>query len=539
MTPWTQLYNPLHSLPLSALAAAIPLAALLWLLAVRRAAGQAAAAAGLACALALAVGLWEMPWRAALSAGLLGAAFGLFPIVWVVASAIWIYDMTVESGAFDVIRRTLAQLTEDRRLQAICVAYAFSAFMEGAAGFGTPVAIGAAMLAGLGFSPLLAAGVCLVANSAPAAFGAVGIPILVAADTAGLDARVLAEMTARQLAGLSFLLPLWICAMLCGLRRALEVWPALLVGGLSFSLTMYLTARFSGPALPDIAAGLVCLAALIALFKVWRPRRVWRFAHDGDPSVEQNARNAPAACGPLRAWAPFALMTAAVCVCGLESYRALVAPLAASLEWPWLHGLALRMPPVLEAAAPYSALFRLDVAGAAGTAVFAAGLASSFILPDYGPRKALRRFGRTCAQLRGSILTIVLVLALASVMNYAGMSSTLGLALTGTGALFPLLSPVVGWLGVFLTGSDTSANALFSGLQKTGSAALGLDPHLGVVANATGGVSGKMISPQSISVATAATGRSGDEGALFRFALGHSLLMLLIVCVITLAQALL
>ncbi len=534
MQTWLQLYDPFGSVALSAPAASLPLALLFYLLAIKRAAGHRAAAAACSCGLVIAVFLWKMPPAAAASAALMGAAFGLFPIVWVIVPAVWIYNMTVESREFEKIKASLAGLTHDRRLQAILIAFAFSAFMEGAAGFGTPVAIAAAMLMGLGFSPFYAAGICLVANSAPAAFGVVGLPVMVSADVASLDLAPLSGLVGLHLSLLSLFLPLWICSILCGFRKSLEVWPALLVGGAGFSSTMYLMARFSGPTLPDIAAGLVGMTALIILFKLWRPKNIWRFP---DEDFSAAATDVYGAGETLRAWLPYVILTGLVFVCGHGAWLELVSGSDLLLKWPGLDRLAVKTAPIAVADTPYPAVFRLNFLSAGGTAIFLAGLISSFIMPGYGPLKALRCFGRTARQLKNTILTICLVLALAYVMNYAGLSSTLGLAATRTGALFPFFAPIIGWMGVFLTGSDTSANALFSNLQRTTAETLGLDPNLMVAVNSSGGVAGKMISPQSISIAAAATGQTGREGDLFRFAFKHSVIMLLIICVITFIQS--
>ncbi|CAK7017790.1 MAG: L-lactate permease [Desulfovibrio sp.] len=536
MNTWIQVYSPLGNVLFSAFAAAVPLFVLFYLLAIRKMAGYKAAAVCTLCSFLLAVLVWDMPLQLAASAGLMGICFGLFPIIWVVITAVWIYNMTVESNEFDKIRHSLASLTDDRRLQAIFIAYAFSSFLEGASGFGTPVAITAAMLVGLGFNPLYAAGICLVGNSAPAAFGAIGVPVIVSADVAGLDVNRLSSVVGEHLAVLSFLLPLWICVIMCGFKRALEVWPALLVSGASFAVTMYLTAHFHGPALPDIVAGLVCLVAMIALLKVWKPKTVWRFP--GEEAVSDSGTAVRYGMGEIiRAWSPYLIVTIAVFICGNSGYKALVSGTVGLYEWPWLHNLVTKMPPIVAQESLYPAVFKLDFLSAAGTAIFAAGIISSCIMPGYGPGKAIVCLGRTCRQLRFSILTICLVLSLAYIMNYSGMSSTLGLAFTHTGVLFPFFAPIIGWVGVFLTGSDTSANALFSGLQHTTGTAIGVDPYLTVGVNSSGGVTGKMISPQSISIATAATNQPGKEGEMFRFALKHSLLMLLIICVYTFIQA--
>ena len=536
MEAWTQLYDPFNNILLSSLAAAIPLFALLYFLAIKRMAGHKAAGICTACALLLAVILWKMPVSLALSSAVMGLCFGLFPIIWVVITAVWIYNMTVESGEFEKIRQSLANLTDDRRLQAIFIAFAFSAFLEGASGFGTPVAITAAMLAGLGFKPLYAAGICLVANSAPAAFGAIGIPVIVSADVANLDVLKLSGLVGLHLSVLSFLLPFWICAIMAGFRKALEVWPALLVASVSFSGAMYLTARFNGPALPNIVAGLVCLVCMIIFLKFWKPKNIWRFP--GEDENRPAASTANFTTGEvIRAWSPYLIVTVAVFICGHGGYKSLVADTALLLQWPGLHNLVMKTAPIVSSDALYPAVYKLDLLSAAGSAIFLAGILSSFIMPNYNAGRAIACFGRTCYQLRFSILTICLVLALAYVMNYSGMSSTLGLAFTHTGIFFPFFAPIIGWVGVFLTGSDTSANALFSGLQHTTATALGVDPYLTVGVNSSGGVTGKMISPQSISIATAATNQAGKEGELFRFALKHSIIMLLIVCVFTFVQA--
>jgi lactate permease len=534
MQTWLQLYNPFDNIALSALVAAIPLILLFYFLAIRRMAGYKAA--GLCClsALFLAVGLWQMPPVMAASSVAMGMCFGLFPIIWIIVNAVWIYNMTVETREFDKIKHSLASLTQDRRLQAILIAFAFSAFLEGAAGFGTPVAIAAAMLMGLGFKPFYAAGICLVANSAPAAFGAIGVPVVVSADVAGLPLGPVSNMVGLHLAILSVFLPLWICCIMCGFKKAVEVWPALLVGGVSFSVIMYLTARFNGPALPDIVAGLGGMICLVALFKIWQPKNIWRF-----PGEESRAAASASysAAEILRAWLPYIILTAFVFVCGHKGYVALVAGSDLYINWPGLHNLALKTAPIVLADTPYAAVLKINFLSAGGTAIFVAGLISSLVMPGYGPLKALKCFFYTLRQLKFSILTICFVLGLAYVMNYSGLSSTLGLAFTHTGSFFPFFAPIIGWVGVFLTGSDTSANALFSNLQRTTADALGVDPNLMVAVNSSGGVTGKMISPQSISISTAATGQVGREGDLFLFALKHSLIMLMMICVITFVQS--
>ncbi len=487
-------------------------------------------------ALAVAVLAWGMPPVLAVSSALMGAAFGLFPIIWVVVTAVWIYNMTVECGEFEKIKHSLAILTDDRRLQAIFIAFSFSAFLEGASGFGTPVAICAAVLMGLGFNPFQAAAICLVANSAPAAFGVIGLPIMVSGEVSGIDPRIISRLAGFHLSALSFFLPLWICVILCGFKKSLEIWPALLTAGLSFALTMYLTAYFTGPALPNMLASLVSILALVCLLRFWKPVSPWQFpGESGERGPEFGSIYSTGSL--IKAWVPYLLLTTLVFIFSLGAYKSLVSTLEFRLPWPYLHDLVVKTSPIFSLEGSYPALMKLDFFSASGTAIFLAGLLACLIMPGYGLKKALICFGRTCRQLRFSIFTVCLVLSLAYIMNYSGMSSTLGLALTETGVFFPFFATVIGWIGVFLTGSDTSANALFSGLQRTTGEALNLDPELMVAVNSSGGVTGKMISPQSISIATAATGQAGQEGALFRFTLRHSLVMLLIVCLMTLIQS--
>ncbi len=541
MEKWLQIYDPLGGLVpgipayvLSALAAAVPLFVLFYMLAVRRTAGHKAAFVGTLSAVLLAVFVWKMPAATAFSATVMGACFGLFPIVWIVITAVWVYNMTVESGEFEIIKNSLAGLTDDRRLQAIFIAFAFGSFIEGTAGFGTPVAITAAMLVGLGFNPLYAAGICLIANTAPVAFGAIGIPIVVAADVSKLDLMTISKIVGRQLPFLSVLVPFWVCCTMCGFKRTLEVMPAILTAGVCFAGGQFLSSNFHGPYLPDIISAIVTIIGMVILLKVWKPKTTWHFPDEP-----------PSTCKPtcdystgqvLRAWSSYIILAGMVFVWGLEGFKSLVASTTVKFAWPGLHNLVVKTQPIA-ANTDYAAMFTFNPVTAAGTAILICGFIASLIMPNYGPGKATVCLLRTCKQLRFPILTIAMILGLAYIMNYSGMSSTMGLAFTNTGALFPFFAPILGWLGVFLTGSDTSSNALFSGLQRTTAEAVGVDPHLTVASNSSGGVTGKMISPQSISVATAATGMIGQEGNLFRFTLKHSLAMTLVVCVITLLQA--
>lgn len=542
MEQWTQVYDPLKSLfsgmpdyLLSALVAGIPLYLLFYMLAVKRAAGHKAALVGTLSALLLAIFVWNMPAVPAVSATIMGACFGLFPIVWIVITAVWVYNMTVESGEFEIIKNSLASLTDDRRLQAIFIAFAFSSFIEGTAGFGTPVAITAAMLVGLGFTPLYGAGIALIANTAPVAFGAIGVPIVVAGSVSGLDMMHISKIAGRQLPFLAIIVPFWICVTMCGFKRTFEVLPAILVSGICFAISLFFSSNFHGPYLPDIISAIVTIVGMIALLRVWKPKNIFRF-----PGETETA--GPTQCNYslgeiIRAWAAYIILAIMVFIWGLQGFKTAMAGFTINIPWPSLHNVVVKTVPIVTQNTDYAAMYGFNFFTAAGTAILLSGLIACFIMPKYGPGKAVSCFFRTCYQLRFPVATIAMILGLAYIMNYSGMSSTLGLAFTNTGALFPFFSPILGWLGVFLTGSDTSSNALFGSLQRTTAEAVGVDPHLTVASNASGGVTGKMISPQSISVATAATGMIGQEGNLFRFTLFHSIAMTLVMCVITLLQA--
>ncbi|GAB6036246.1 lactate permease LctP family transporter [Fundidesulfovibrio butyratiphilus] len=538
---WEQVYSPVgNNVVASALTAGLPLYVLFYLLAVKRAKGWAAALAATVAATVLAVGVWGMPAGAAVSTLLYGGLYGIFPIVWIVVTAIWVYNMTVESGEFEIIKSSLASITDDRRLQALFIAFAFGSFIEGTAGFGTPVAICAAMLVGLGFNPIYAAGICLIANTAPVAFGAIGIPITVAAQVTGLGELQISAMVGRQLPFLSMLVPIWLSVTMCGLKRTLEVLPALLVAGACFAGPQFLLSNFHGPYLPDIASALTTIIGLGLFLRVWKPKAVWHFPDE--PASSGKTAHDYTAGQVLRAWMPWIILAGLVLLWGMAPVKkeldALVGILAQKgFAWPGLHNEVIRMAPVSATPAPYAAIFKLNVLSAAGTAILLAGLISVPVMPGYTYSRAFACLGRTVNQLRVPIMTIACILGLAQIMNYSGLSSTMGLALSRTGVFFPFFAPILGWLGVFLTGSDTSSNALFGPLQQTTAQAIGVDPALCVAANTSGGGAGKMISPQSIAVATAATGLVGKDGDIFRFTLWHSVGMCGFVCLLTLAQA--
>jgi len=559
MQIWSQNYTPLGSLGLSSLVAAIPIVFYFAALTVLKIKGHVAAAITLALALAVAIVAYGMPATTAFTAAGYGFAYGLWPIAWIIVTAVFLYKIVVKTGQFEIIRASVLSITDDRRLQMLLIGFSFGAFLEGAAGFGAPVAITAALLVGLGFSPMYAAGLCLIANTAPVAFGAMGIPIIVAGQVTGLDAFHVGAMAGRQLPLLSLFVPFWLVFIMDGVRGVKQTWPAALVAGGSFAVTQYFTSNHIGPELPDIASALVSLVALTAFLKVWQPRSAAQPAvsASGGAATLSGFGGAPAAAGivgtsrqaspytsaqTLRAWAPFGLLTIVVTIWSLPSFKALFAAHGAlagtvlSLHVPGLDRLVVKTAPIVSTPKALDAVFKLDLISAVGTAILLTALISAVLL-RVRPGVAARTFVETLAELRRPILSIGLVLAFAFVENYSGMSSTLALLLAGTGAAFPLFSPLLGWLGVFLTGSDTSSNALFCSLQHTTAHQIGVSDTLLVAANTTGGVTGKMISPQSIAVACAATGLVGQEASLFRFTLRHSLFFAAVVGVMTLVQA--
>ena len=542
---WLQNYNPLGNILLSALVAGIPLYLLFYMLAVRRTPGHYAAAVGTSSAVLLAILAWGMPAGYAISATLLGGLYGIFPIVWIVVTAIWVYNMTVESGEFEIIKNSLASITDDRRLQALFIAFAFGSFIEGTAGFGTPVAITAAMLVGLGFNPVYAAGICLIANTAPVAFGAIGIPIVVAAQVTGLDLMTVSSIVGRQLPFLAVIVPLWLCVTMCGWKKSMEVLPAIIVAGCCFAFTQFYTSNFVNAYLPDITSAVVTIIGLFLLLKVWHPKESWRFPGEAAATSTGKAELKYSAGEVVRAWAPYLILAALVFLWADDKFVGFKKNLVEldkmipflTIDWPMLHKLVIRTAPVVAKNAPYVAQFKWNLFSAAGTAIFLSGILSLLIIPNYGFGRAATCFTKTVKQLVKPICTISMILGLAFIMNYSGMSSTLGLAFTATGSFFPFFAPLLGWLGVFLTGSDTSSNALFCGMQKTAAQQIGIDPNLTVAANSSGGVCGKMISPQSISVATAATGLVGEESTIFRFTLPHSIAMVTFMGILTYLQA--
>ncbi|WP_313299879.1 lactate permease LctP family transporter [Pseudomonas sp.] len=546
MQTWQQLYSPLGSLGLSALAAVVPIVFFFLALAVFRLKGHVAGSITLGLSILVAIFAFQMPVDMALAAAGYGFLYGLWPIAWIIVAAVFLYKLTVKSGQFEVIRSSVLSITDDQRLQVLLIGFCFGAFLEGAAGFGAPVAITAALLVGLGFNPLYAAGLCLIANTAPVAFGALGIPIIVAGQVTGIDAFHIGAMTGRQLPLLSLFVPFWLVFMMDGMRGVKETWPAALVAGLSFAVTQYFTSNFIGPELPDITSALASLICLTLFLKVWQPKRAFAEAKAsvGAAVVQPSgSQPSPYSFGEIfKAWSPFLILTVLVTLWTLKPFKAAFAPGGGMYNFvfnfaiPHLDQLVIKTAPIVTAPTAMPAVFKLDPISATGTAIFLSALISMTVL-KINFKTGLTTFKETLWELRWPILSIGMVLAFAFVTNYSGMSSTMALVLAGTGAAFPFFSPFLGWLGVFLTGSDTSSNALFSSLQATTAHQIGVNDTLLVAANTSGGVTGKMISPQSIAVACAATGLVGKESDLFRFTVKHSLFFATIVGLITLVQA--
>ena len=532
---WPQNYTPVAaSLGLSALVAALPIFALLYLLGVKRKPAWVASLCGLGAAALVALVSYRMPVGTLLSAAGYGAAFGLFPIGWVVFCAILLYRITLETGKFEIVKDSVGSLTADRRLQALLIAFAFGAFIEGAAGFGTPVAVAAAMLAGLGFSPFYAAGICLLANTAPVAFGSIGTPILTLHTVTGLPMDRLSAAVGRICAPISLIVPAYLIAVMGGWKAMKGVFAAVAVCGFSFAATQFVVSNFVGPQLTDILSSLAAIASLVVLFLLWKPKDAFQLA--GDSAVAAAPRRHSAG-ELLLAWGPYALLVIFVLLWGWEPVRTRLNSMTVLFGWPGLHNLIQRIPPVVPKPAPYAATYTFNWLAASGTACLFAALLSALLL-RMPPRAFGRVFWKTVKQLALPELTIAAVLALAFLMNYCGATATLGLAFAATGVLFPFFSALLGWLGVFLTGSDTSANALFGNLQVVTAGRLDFSPVLMAASNSSGGVMGKMISLQSIAVAAAATGMAReDEAKLFRFTLRHSLVLASAIGLITVFYA--
>ena len=532
---WQQTYAPIAgSIGLSALVAAIPIFALVYTLGIRRMPSWKASLIALATAELLAILVYRMPIGMSLSAIAYGVAFGLFPIGWIVYSAIFLYRLTVSTGKFAIVQDSIGSLTKDSRLQALLIAFAFGAFIEGACGFGTPVAVAGAMLAGLGFSPFYAASICLLANTAPVAFGSIGTPLITLSGITGLPLHILSSDVGRICAPVSVMIPAYLIVVMGGLRALRAVLPAALVCGITFAGTQLFVSNVLGPHLTDILGSIASMLALIILLRYWKPKHVSEIAgHSSAATVVLHHSTGEL----IVAWAPYALLVVFVLLWGINGLKATLNAPTLPIQWPVLHNRIYRIPPVVARATPYAAVYVFNWLSASGTACMFAGLLSSIVL-RVSPRQTLRLLLSTARQLLLPLITISVVLALAFLMNYCGATATLGLAFAATAVLFPFFSAILGWLGVFLTGSDTSSNALFGSLQVVTANRLGLNPALMAAANSSGGVMGKMISVQSICIAAAATEMNpAEEAKLFRFTLRHSIILASLVGMITLLYA--
>jgi lactate permease len=534
---WSQVHDPLGWAPLSTAVAAVPLVLLLGLLACGGFSALQAAVAALAAAVGLAVGVFGMPAAAAAAAAGYGAAFGLFPIGWIVVNVMFLHALSVESGGLDLMKRSVTRLSPDHRVQALLIAFAFGAFLEGAAGFGAPVAITAALLAGTGFPAVEAAVIALVANTAPVAFGALGTPIITLAKVTGLDESSIAAIAGRQLPVFSLVIPAWMVVMMSGWRGLAGVWPAVVVCGVSFAAVQFAMANFVGAALVDVVGGIACLAVMACFLKVWQPGAIWR--HDSPDGHPQAAALADPPARVVWAWTPWLILSGFVFLWGLGPVKATLDAVVPPPEIPVpaLHERVAKVPPATRAARELEpAVYRFNLLSAAGTAILAAALVAVPWL-GIGWRRAGRLWWANLVRLAMPLATIATMLALAFVTRFSGMDVTLGLALTGTGAAYPFFAAILGWLGVAITGSDTSSNAMFGSLQKVTAEQLGLDPLLICTANSTGGVMGKMIDAQSIVVAATATGVSRQEGMILRRVFPHSAVLAALVGLLVWLQA--
>src|SRR5436190_4821812 len=530
---WQQVYDPLGNATLSTIVAAIPVVVLLSAITLLKIRIHYAAMLGLAVALIIALFVYRMPASAAAATTVYGAAYGLFPIGWIILNLIFLYQLTVKKGLFEVLRSNLATLAPDPRIQVILIAFCFGAFFEGAAGFGTPVAVTAAILMQLGFKPLQACGLSLIANTAPVAFGALGTPILALSGVTGIDAFTLSKMVGRQLPFFSLIVPFWVVWAFAGFRGMIEVWPAALVGGVAFAVPQFIVSNFHGPWLVDIVASICSMAAVVGLLKVWQPR-----AADG---LKAELRTDPALV--RKAWLPWILLSVLVFAWGIPKFKGAVDKISApSFKVPALHQVVVRTPPVVPAPTaekptkPEDAVFKLNWLSATGTGILVAAIIAGCVM-GFSMRGMFATYGETLYRVRFSLITIAAMLSLGYVTKYSGTDATLGLALAKTGGLYPFFGTLLGWLGVALTGSDTASNVLFGSLQKITAEQTGVNPTLMAAANSSGGVMGKMVDAQSIVVASTATNWYGHEGAILRYVFFHSIALASLVGILVYLQA--
>ena len=537
---WSHVYDPLGNALLSTLVSAIPILVLLGGLGIFHIKAHIAALLGLVASLLVAIAVYGMPGDIAMSATLYGAANGLLPIGWIILNVIFLYQLTERKGEFTILRESITGITNDRRLQLLLIAFCFGAFFEGAGGFGTPVAVTGAMLIGLGFSPLAASGLSLIANTAPVAYGALGTPITTLAKVTGLDVMQVSAMVGRQLPFFSLIVPFWLMCAFCGFKNTIKIWPAVLVAGLAFALPQFLVSNYMGPELVDVIASVSSMAALAMFLKVWHPAEIWT-STNGTASYSSNgekrANHGYTRSQVVRAWLPWLILSVMVFLWGTPSFKkALDGMFFLQIEWPGLHNLVQKMPPVVTEPHLEAAVYKLNLLSATGTGILLASIISAFVI-GYRPLEIVKVFGQTLWSLRYSLITIVAMLALGYLTRYSGVDITLGLAFAHTGVFYPFFGTLLGWLGVALTGSDTASNVLFGGLQKTTAERLGLSPILMTSANTSGGVMGKMIDAQSIVVASTATKLYGKEGDILRYVFFHSIALACLVGLLVTAMA--
>jgi len=539
---WSQVYDPLHNSVLSTLMAAIPVVVMLAALAFFHIKAHIAALLGLAAALIVAIFGYAMPASMAVSSALFGAANGLLPIGWIILNVIFLYQLTERKGYFKILQESITGITVDRRLQLLLVAFSFGAFFEGAGGFGTPVAVTGAALIGLGFAPLAASGLSLIANTAPVAYGALGTPIIALAGVTGLDLLQLSGMVGRQLPFFSVLVPFWLIWAFCGFRGMLAIWPAILIAGATFAIPQYLISNYHGPWLVDVGAAIISMACLTLFLKAWKPKEIWTSAagkfSGGAPDTSVGTQVHSYSRGEvLRAWLPWLILSVLVFVWGVPEWKKVLDAISLpKFEWPDLHKLVQRMPPVVPKPAAEAAVYNLNWLSATGSGILVAAVISGLVM-GYKIRDLFKVYWDTLVLVRYSLLTIAAMLALGYTTRYSGTDSTLGLAFSHTGVLYPFFGTLLGWLGVALTGSDTASNVLFGGLQKTSAEQIGLSPLLMAAANSSGGVMGKMIDAQSIVVASTATKWYGHEGDILRYVFFHSIALACLVGILVSLQA--
>ncbi|RGE46779.1 L-lactate permease [Comamonas testosteroni] len=540
---WQQVYDPLSNMWLSTLLAAIPVVVMLVGLGFLHMKAHWAAGAGLVAALLIAVFVYSMPAEMAGRAALFGAFTGLLPIGWIVLNIIFLHQLTEQNGSFKVLQDSLSGITEDRRIQLLLIAFSFGAFFEGAAGFGTPVAVTAAILIGLGFSPLAASGLSLIANTAPVAFGALGTPVITLAKVHGYDLMEVTAMIGRQLPFFSVLVPFWLIWAFAGRKGMMEIWPAILVCGVSFAIPQYLVSNFIGPELVDIIAAIISMISLVLFLRVWQPKKIWTSASIRGKDVSASEVKPPQPVAQhsrsalIAAWTPWIILSVFVFIWGLPSVKAwLNSIFAPAFPMEGLHNLIEKMPPVVKQPTKEGATYVLNLLSATGTAILLAAIVSAFVM-KYNPVKIVSTFFKTIWLVRFSLLTIVLMLALGTLTRYSGTDTTLGLAFANTGWFYPFFGTLMGWLGVALTGSDTASNVLFGGMQKVAADQLGLSPNLMGAANSSGGVMGKMIDAQSIVVASTATRWFNREGDILRYVFFHSIALACLMGIFVTLQA--